>query len=362
MHSQKKTLQAPLRLGFALLCICHLLRSASKPQLFSSPKGSGNAWIDKQRNREKLDIRISTNAATSLNENITFYNHGRTPEQIVLTAKLASWAKTRNWKDAYALFTKEVSRHKDTVLFDAILNVARQCGKFREAQAVFFEMRKQKVTRSPVTYNIMVDVLGKCRKLEAALELWSEYKASECFPSEPKTILIAYAALGNAAAKAGNVSMSLSMLEEVKQSGVVQPNEVLYGTALDACKQIGDRQTALFLLEEIRNSGLKTNTVMYASAIAAHRGAPLRVLNTLLSDMEAEGVATNEYVVDAYVLAVLGTSPTGKGKLEAQIKKQMDIIDPERAAAISSALFDAQMKGIRFTMIMKLIMDEIWNL
>lgn len=329
-------------------------------KLFSMPKASGNVWMEKERNREARHLLIRTDAVANENKDVTSAYKFRTPEQIELTAKLASLGKSRAWTQAYTIFKQ--AEQKDTALFNAILSVARRCRKFEESLDLFLEMGKHKITQDPITYAIMIDVSGKCNRLDSAQGLWSEYKASGCFPkNDPKTVLISYAAIGNAAAKAGNVSMSIALLEEVKTTGVVMPNNVLYGIALNACQQAGDGQTAQLLLEEIRSSGIKTNAVMYASAIGANQGAPLEIVNNLLSTMQAEGVAADEYVVESYVLTLLGISPKARINPKLQIKKQFEAVDPNRVAAISSALFDAQAAGVPFTTKMNLVMDELWK-
>merc|ERR1712232_1463759 len=98
--------------------------------------------MGKQKSRESLHLRISTGAVANENENITAATKFRTPEENALTAKITSLGRSQNWHDAYVLFKQ--AEQKDLVLYNAILSVARRCGKFREACSIFPEMRKQK--------------------------------------------------------------------------------------------------------------------------------------------------------------------------------------------------------------------------
>eukprot|EP00931_Biecheleriopsis_adriatica_P099334 TRINITY_DN73783_c0_g1_i1.p1 TRINITY_DN73783_c0_g1~~TRINITY_DN73783_c0_g1_i1.p1 ORF type:complete len:116 (-),score=16.98 TRINITY_DN73783_c0_g1_i1:64-411(-) len=107
-----------------------------------------------------------------------------------------------------------------------------------------------------------------------------------------------------AAARAGDLVMTLAFLQEVKDSGIVKPNVVLYGAALDACKTVADAQTAWHLLDEMRSQGIETNIVVFTTAVAAYASCPLACIQDLVAEMEAEGIRENAYFVESYIMTL----------------------------------------------------------
>jgi len=331
-------------------------------QLLSTPPPLSPARF--RAKHARLDKHVETlQADASLADNNDIQRAmGAFPENKKNIAIIAKAGRSRDWKTARAAF--QSTNPKGVVTYNAILTTARRCGRFKDARIIFSEMCDVGVAKSPITYNVMVDMLGKCGRYKEAWDLWNNYQASGVFPRDSRTLLIAYTALATATSNSGLtdvVNRTLVLLKEVEEAGV-QPDLQLYTTVLSACKVVRDAETARSLFEELRWRDIKLTSVTYSTLLGAHTGQPLNVLQTLVSEMQADGIAMDEYVLEEYLLAILGTGLLRSSTdvdVKSMITSQLQQVEDARFQAIVSLVQHAKNTGIRLTRLVRWVEDRI---
>lgn len=81
-----------------------------------------------------------------------------------------------------------------------------------------------------------------------------------------------YGTIMDVAAKSGNWKLAVNMLTYMRRIGGVVPNEVCYGSAINACGNGRQWGRALLLFREMKAAGIVPGVITYSSAIKACGG------------------------------------------------------------------------------------------
>ena len=102
--------------------------------------------------------------------------------------------------------------------------------------------------------------------------------------------MIIFSAAISACEKGGQWERALSLLDEMRESGVT-PNVFSFNAAISACEKGGQVERALSLLEEMRESGVTPDEISFKTAVSAcEKDGVSERARSLLDEMRERGV------------------------------------------------------------------------
>merc|ERR1719456_2202428 len=97
----------------------------------------------------------------------------------------------------------------------------------------------------------MIDACARCGSMDRVSALLEEMKASHVEPD-----IITYSTIVKGYCHSGDVDRGFEVLREMKKDGKYAADEILYNSLLDGCAKQNRTQDAMWLLEDMRASGV----------------------------------------------------------------------------------------------------------
>jgi len=198
--------------------------------------------------------------------------------------------------------------------YTAVIDACAKCGDLERAETWFASMLDRGVEPNVITFSAMIDACAKASNLPRA-EYWHERMLEKGIAPNAHS----YTALISACATradAKGAEAAEQWLDRSEQAGVVN-DVVVYSSVIDACGKAKDAERAWRVFHRMRARGLKPHVVAYAALARpfAYCGDWIKV-ESIARDMQANGIATNEYFLYAHLLAYATCRPRQDEKAE----------------------------------------------
>lgn len=218
---------------------------------------------------------------------------GVAPDAETYSPVLAALARRGRHLAAASLFShmRAVARVKpDLSVFNIVLNAYGQLDLAREADRLFWSMRRAGVPPSVVTYNTMLRVYGDSGLFGEAVHLFGLMRSASDGTVKPNVVtyntMIAIYGKSLEDEKAG------SLVQDMQANGV-QPNAITYSTILSIWVKAGKLDRAAKLFEKLREAGTEIDPVLYQTMVVAYeRSGLVSQAKRLLHDLkDPDGVS-----------------------------------------------------------------------
>ncbi|XP_020194414.1 uncharacterized protein [Aegilops tauschii subsp. strangulata] len=207
---------------------------------------------------------------------------GVAPDAESYAPVLAALARRGRHLAAVSLFShmRAVARVKpDLSVFNIVLNAYGQLDLARDADRLFWSMRRAGVPPSVVTYNTMLRVYGDAGLFGEAVHLFGLMcsTASDGGGGNNGAVrpnVVTYNTMIAIHGKALEDDKAGSLVQQM-QAGGIQPNAVTYSTVLSIWVKAGKLDRAAKLFEKLRESGTEMDPVLYQTMVVAYERAGL---------------------------------------------------------------------------------------
>ncbi|XP_078443664.1 tetratricopeptide repeat (TPR)-like superfamily protein [Wolffia australiana] len=198
---------------------------------------------------------------------------GEAADDASFSILLSAYAEKGRFVEALSLFAEMRSgRGLDLTACNIMIDVYGRAGMAREADRLFWSMRRMGVQPSVVSYNTMLRVYGDAELVGEAVHLFRlmQNKGVEQNAVTYNTMIAIYGrSLEHE--KAGN------LLREMQSRGIA-PNAVTYSTIISIWARAGKLARAAALFQKLQSSGAaaaEMDPVLYQTMIAAYEQAGL---------------------------------------------------------------------------------------
>lgn len=163
----------------------------------------------------------------------------------------------------------------------------------------FDRMKAEGVTPNIVTYGAMMNGCSKVRDMGRVLALWDEMIGARLTPN----VRVFNIVLGACAIHA-DVPRAMNLFERMKRHFNLEPDLFTYNTLLNVCAKARDLATAVAIVDELTDAGLKGNAVTfsilldcYAQTTTPDNGeGRLRDCLRLVEIMKRDGLSPDTWV------------------------------------------------------------------
>eukprot|EP00931_Biecheleriopsis_adriatica_P099710 TRINITY_DN7440_c0_g1_i1.p1 TRINITY_DN7440_c0_g1~~TRINITY_DN7440_c0_g1_i1.p1 ORF type:complete len:381 (-),score=70.09 TRINITY_DN7440_c0_g1_i1:450-1541(-) len=211
---------------------------------------------------------------------------GLRPTVITYTALISACADDPQKAEMALTFFDEMQRtgtRPNEHTFCAVLCACGVTGQIEKALDVFSNMHQSGCSPNVYTYTALITALAKSNLVEGALAKFSEMKMNGVEPSSRT-----YCSLIHACGKLGMTVAAWDLFTEMRHKGLKQ-DEVIYGCIL--CALRNDAKKALEVFAEMKARGLVASAFMYNSVMAAcvQCGMPQTALS-ILEELKQQGM------------------------------------------------------------------------
>ena len=205
----------------------------------------------------------------------TTVNGGDTPEPDLVTYNTVINAFTQfgKYKEAIAFFYDmkkagvKPDKYSYTALVKAVVVHDEDGEEFFDVQELLYDMKEEGVQADAVTYNTIIKAMCQERKIVAAKKMVNQMEAAGVSPDS-----ITYGLLMTALLKSGNPSACVTLFESAcadRRTVALTENVHLYTTAITAASALGDHDRALDLLTRMSSIGVKPNIKTLTALVGA---------------------------------------------------------------------------------------------
>ncbi|CDW75338.1 UNKNOWN [Stylonychia lemnae] len=163
----------------------------------------------------------------------------------------------------------------DEISFNTIIKGCSQERKLSMAFEMFNLMKRCDLKPNDVTYNSMIDACVRCNSMKSAWALLTEMKTFNIIPDNftYSTLIKGIRAENQSQSGISNqqdLEKAFGLLEQMKHSNHVKPDEILYNCLIDACVRFHDVNRAVAVFHEMQLSNIKPSSVTYGILIKAY--------------------------------------------------------------------------------------------
>merc|ERR1719327_1531699 len=197
----------------------------------------------------------------------------------------------------------------NTVIYSTILKGFAMEQEIQRVFLVFTEMTERAIPCNVISYNTMIDACARCWSMDRVPQLLEHMRKEGVEPD-----LVTYSSLVKGYSLAGDVRRGFKVLEEMKSSGKVLPDEIIYNVLLDGCARETLVDEALKLLQSMQGSGI-TPSNHTLSILVKLLGRAKRVKDAfkIMDDLTAQhGLRPNIQVYTCLIQACLNNKQLEK--------------------------------------------------
>ncbi|KAL1199024.1 Pentatricopeptide repeat-containing protein [Cardamine amara subsp. amara] len=144
---------------------------------------------------------------------------------------------------------KEWECKPDVITYNSVLDILGRAGLVNEMLGILSSMKEDcDVSLNIITYNTVLNGMRKACRFDMCLVLYKEMVQSGIEPD-----LLSYTAVIDSLGRSGNVKESLRLFDEMKQREI-RPSVYVYRALIDCLKKSGDFQRAFQLSDELKNT------------------------------------------------------------------------------------------------------------
>ncbi|CAN8312030.1 unnamed protein product [Cochlearia groenlandica] len=216
-----------------------LLISASKPL-------SSDCYLNLAR------AFINTDDCTHLSSLLKEISESSLPcKLIVINRTIFAFAESRQIDKVRTILKqmKEWQCKPDVITYNSVLDILGRAGLVNDMLGLLSSMKEDcDVSLNIITYNTVLNGLRKACRFDMCLVLYNEMVKCGIEPD-----LLSYTAVIDSLGRSGNIKESLRLFDKMKQRQI-RPSVYVYRALIDCLKKSGDFQTALQLSDELKNT------------------------------------------------------------------------------------------------------------
>eukprot|EP00747_Dinoflagellata_sp_TGD_P161897 gnl/TRDRNA2_/TRDRNA2_178899_c0_seq1.p1 gnl/TRDRNA2_/TRDRNA2_178899_c0~~gnl/TRDRNA2_/TRDRNA2_178899_c0_seq1.p1 ORF type:complete len:637 (+),score=141.19 gnl/TRDRNA2_/TRDRNA2_178899_c0_seq1:94-2004(+) len=222
------------------------------------------------------------------------------------------------WVDEMAKKGLEVSVNTFTAAIDA----CAKRGDVPGAEAWLEKMLAAGLEPNVVSFSTLIDACAKASDPKSA-EKWHDRMVTAGVTPNAHSFSAIISAFARSR-DAGAPEAAKRWLERAEAAGAVS-DPVLYSGVIDAYSKAGDADGALAIFNKMRTNGVQPHVVAYAALARpfAHRGDWAKI-EELARDMQAAGIASNEYFLYAQIVSYATARPKQPSRAEAAFRRAME--------------------------------------
>ena len=221
-----------------------------------------------------------------------------TASERALLKELYIAAKRRHWRKVEEL--RGAVRIRKTPLFNAELDAALKCRKYRAGADVYDELCALSLPQEIVTYNLGMKLFAKLGDGARVRRIWTEARKTY------KMDATMAAARLVAAADEADMETALSLLDEMKDQRV-QADVGHFTSTLRTCQHAGGggHEEVMRTFRMMIDMDVAPDLRFFTILSQACAGQPVEDLEEILADMERRGLEYDTVFADKYLQALL---------------------------------------------------------
>lgn len=180
---------------------------------------------------------------------------------------------------------KEVSEltfPSSTKVVNRFIFAFAECGQFDKAILIFEQMENLKCKPDLVTYNTVLDLLGRAGRIDEMLGEFASMKEAGILPD-----FISYNTLLNQLTKVGRLDLCSVYFRDMVENGI-EPDLLTYTALIWSFGQSGNIEESLRLFNEMKTKQIRPSIYIYRSLIASlKKMGKVELAMTFLEEMNA---------------------------------------------------------------------------
>merc|ERR550537_1579108 len=178
------------------------------------------------------------------------------PTAVTLGCMIDALVKNGSVNDAWDLVNQvyaniETRELVNTVIYSTILKGFAMEQDIQRVFLIFTEMTERAIPCNVISYNTMIDACARCWSMDRVPQLLEHMRKEGVEPD-----LVTYSSLVKGYCLAGDVRRGFKVLEEMKLSGKLMPDEIMYNVLLDGCAKETLVDEAMKLLQSMQDAGI----------------------------------------------------------------------------------------------------------
>eukprot|EP00429_Kryptoperidinium_foliaceum_P053048 CAMPEP_0176074026 /NCGR_PEP_ID=MMETSP0120_2-20121206/36991_1 /TAXON_ID=160619 /ORGANISM="Kryptoperidinium foliaceum, Strain CCMP 1326" /LENGTH=1009 /DNA_ID=CAMNT_0017407715 /DNA_START=80 /DNA_END=3109 /DNA_ORIENTATION=- len=178
------------------------------------------------------------------------------PTSVTIGCTVEALAANGQVDAAYELIREQLADPQvrplvNAVIFCSVLKGFSHRKRFDRVWAVYEEMKAAKLECSVVTFNTLVDACARSGEMGRVPQLLDDMGAQGIEPN-----LITYTAVIKGYCQHKRLDSAFELLEDMKRSRNLIPDEVTYNTLIDGCARYGMYERGIAVLREMKENGV----------------------------------------------------------------------------------------------------------
>jgi len=213
----------------------------------------------------------------------------------------------------------------NAVIYCSVLKGYARSRRMDSVWSVWNEMLSRNIEPSIVTFNAMIDACARNAQMEAVPELQAKLKEKGLSPNA-----ITFSTTIKGFCQRGEVKSALSVLDEMRRTANMKPDEIVYNNLLDGCAQGGFMAEGERLLDTMQKEGIVPSSYTLTALVKLMGQAkrPDRAFSLVEEISQKYGFKPNSHVYGGLIQACVGVRDHTRAMqifdLMAQRQMQMD--------------------------------------
>lgn len=171
---------------------------------------------------------------------------------IVINRTILAFAESRQVDKVVKILDKmkEWECKPDVITYNSVLDVLGRAGLVNEMLKLLSSMKEESdVSLNIITYNTVLNGTRRACRFDMCLVLYQEMVGCGIEPD-----LLSYTAVIDSLGRSGNTKEALRLFDEMKEREKIRPSVYVYRALIDCLKKSGEFQRALQLSDELKNT------------------------------------------------------------------------------------------------------------
>ncbi|XP_077245168.1 tetratricopeptide repeat (TPR)-like superfamily protein [Tasmannia lanceolata] len=194
---------------------------------------------------------------------------GITPDAVSYSTLLGALVEDRRFVEALSLFSTSCTPHLDLTICNIMIDVYGQLDMAKEADRLFWSLRKMGIEPNVVSYNTLLRVYGEAELLGEAIHLFRLMQRKGIEQN-----VITYNTMINIYGKSLEHEKATNLVQEMQGKGI-EPNAITYSTIISIWGKAGKLDRAAMLFQKLRSSNVMMDQILYQTMIIAYERAGL---------------------------------------------------------------------------------------
>lgn len=172
------------------------------------------------------------------------------PSRTVLNRLIFAFAEFRQMDQALLIFDhlKSLKLKPDLITYNIVLDILGRFGRVDKMIHEFSSMKEAGISPDVISYNTLLNSLKKVGRVDMCAVYFKEMDESRIQPD-----LLTYTALIDCFGRSGNVEESLRLFSEMKEARQIRPSIYIYRSLINNLRKMGKMELAMSLLKEMNS-------------------------------------------------------------------------------------------------------------